>query len=505
VRRVLPFALVMLLAEASLGLPPGPASIGYTALNLALLAAAVGCFFLPWDRLPSWMTVVMPLLVVAVVLTLVLAIGGSSSGVGIVILVPLVWTALYHRRWESVVVVGAVVLTELITSLTPVQITDAALLRRVVFWTLLGGLISFAAHDLREQLHRLLGQREATLRRTVALEAAAEELTSILDPDEVLTVATRLATDLVLPVGTAVHRARYFRVDGSTLTVVAQYDETGRTIVEPLPPDELSHLREVLGAGSVVHRPLDPGAARPREVGFDGSVGGTESVFVPVHLNGEIDGVLSVPMGADAISQELVDYCRAFGNLMELALDNANVHRTMEEQATTDALTGLPNRRAFDQLMANRPGRMQFSILAIDVDDLKIVNDTMGHQVGDAVLAHVARSLSPALRRGDLIARMGGDEFAVFLFEADERAAVEAAERMLAALDSPHAPPQSATVSIGIAAGNPDSDPLKVFAAADAAMYHAKRQGGGQYATAGRYGADGPHKSTVGPSPAVSP
>ena len=97
-KRAFPFAAVAILAEASLALPPGPKSAGYTALSVILLVAVLAAVpLVPWDRLPPWATVLVPVTFVASVLTLILATGSATSGIGIVILVPLVWSVLFIR------------------------------------------------------------------------------------------------------------------------------------------------------------------------------------------------------------------------------------------------------------------------------------------------------------------------------------------------------------------------------------------------------------------------
>ena len=179
--RVAPFAVVAVLAEASLALPTavrsGPAVL---ASVLLLLLTAAG-FLLPWSRLPGWMPVLVPLTYTASVLALDLA-AGSTSGAGIVILIPLVWTALFHRRWESVCVVAAIAATEVIVALTPVAVPDAVIARRVIFWTALGALISVATHGLRDRIQR-------SQERSAQLQTRLRELTVLADRD-------RIAADL---------------------------------------------------------------------------------------------------------------------------------------------------------------------------------------------------------------------------------------------------------------------------------------------------------------------
>jgi diguanylate cyclase (GGDEF)-like protein len=417
------------------------------------------------------------------VLFLNLAAGGSTSGTGIVILIPLVWAALYHRRWESFVVVATIVGAEIATGLTPEHLGDAALLRRLVLWSSLGLLISLATHDLRDRLLHTLGESEDSRCRTESLQQAAEQLTTLLDSDEVVTTATRLAAELVSPPGTPGRRSQYTRLVGSMVHPVAQFDELG-SLVAPFPLDQHPNLAHVMRTGMALNSPLDHAAAGPLVQRLIGQLGVTDAVYVPVCCHGEIDGVLSVSTRGKAVSSELFECCKALGHLTELALQNAHSHDLLEAMAWTDALTGLANRRAFDQCIAQRPGRLAFSVLLVDVDDLKKANDSLGHAMGDALLSHVARVLEGSVRAGDVVARLGGDEFAVMLFDARDAQGVQTATRILSALASSPAPGRSCDVSIGVASGEADTRGEDVLLAADAAMYRAKQQGGRRYAVA---------------------
>jgi len=189
--RVAPFAIVAVLAEASLALPSGHESGGAALASVLLLLAAAAGFLLPWSRLPHWMQVLVPLTYTGSVLALDLA-AGSTSGVGIVILIPLVWTALFHRRWESVCVVAAIVAVEII-SLTPVAAPDAVIARRAVFWASLGTLISVAAHGLRERIRR-------SQQRSEQLQSRLRELTVLADRDR---IAAELRDNVVQRIFTA--------------------------------------------------------------------------------------------------------------------------------------------------------------------------------------------------------------------------------------------------------------------------------------------------------------
>ena len=170
--RAVPFAVVAVLAEISLALPPGVQSPAAVIASIALLLAVPASFALPWDRLPEWAIVLVPLVCTGWVLALILA-AGATSGVGIVILIPLVWTALFHRRWESACIVAAIVAVEVITSLVPTAAADAVIIRRVLLWGLLGALISVAAHILRDRIAR--SQRDAALLQEQLREATVAQ------------------------------------------------------------------------------------------------------------------------------------------------------------------------------------------------------------------------------------------------------------------------------------------------------------------------------------------
>jgi len=149
---VAPFALVVVAAEASLAFPPGTHAWPAVIVSLVLLAVTGLAFALPWNRVPAWASVLVPLFYTGSVLALTLA-AGTVSGVGIVILVPLIWTTLFHRRWESACVVAAIVAAEIVVSLVQ-SAPDAVIVRRVLLWGALGVLLAVATHGLRDRIRR---------------------------------------------------------------------------------------------------------------------------------------------------------------------------------------------------------------------------------------------------------------------------------------------------------------------------------------------------------------
>ena len=160
----------------------------------------------------------------------------------------------------------------------------------------------------------------------------------------------------------------------------------------------------------------------------------------------------------------------------------------LAEMAHRDPLTGLGNRRDFMERggaacqTARRYGR-ELCVLMIDIDHFKAVNDRYGHAAGDDVLRHLAVTLQLVLRGADICARIGGEEFAVLLPEADVQAAREVAERIRRAVEATRVPSEQApeplqvTVSIGVAPFKAQSSLEATLARADRALYRAKRDG----------------------------
>ena len=159
------------------------------------------------------------------------------------------------------------------------------------------------------------------------------------------------------------------------------------------------------------------------------------------------------------------------------------------KRASQDELTGLARRWRFDEALerqialAERDGAPA-ALLLVDVDGLKRVNDTLGHQAGDRVLQHVGAAIRQQTRLADVAARIGGDEFAIILQEADGADAGAAAARIIAAAAQPAGPGSLRTsVSAGSAPIDGSLPASEVMRRADLALYSAKRRGGGAHAS----------------------
>jgi diguanylate cyclase len=167
------------------------------------------------------------------------------------------------------------------------------------------------------------------------------------------------------------------------------------------------------------------------------------------------------------------------------ALSRVYSHRQAEARASTDGLTGLPNRRYFDEFCAllsrRRRAEDSVGVLMVDIDKFKAINDAHGHQVGDEVLRAVAAAIVGAVREDDVPARYGGEEFAVLLRNPTLGVAVEVGERVreaVAALDLSRSGVGSVRVSVGAAVAEDAEEPITTtIEQADRALYDAKRRG----------------------------
>ena len=195
------------------------------------------------------------------------------------------------------------------------------------------------------------------------------------------------------------------------------------------------------------------------------------------------------PEGGRGLDADDATLAASATGLIRMILEHESIQREMARQARTDPLTGLLNRRAFLDEMGRRIDRldreeMPGTLLYIDLDHFKALNDSQGHDLGDEALCLTAALLRSTVRPQDLVARLGGDEFAIWMDSADEFAAAERAEALrvqgpaaLAHLTGDAAP--AVTMSIGIATRWPGlaEDVDILMQRADQAMYDVKRAG----------------------------
>jgi diguanylate cyclase (GGDEF)-like protein/putative nucleotidyltransferase with HDIG domain len=213
--------------------------------------------------------------------------------------------------------------------------------------------------------------------------------------------------------------------------------------------------------------------------------GGRQIVRLPVAARAnEIGLVTLVRADDDAVTSAELHLLKLLVDQVAIAIQNARDYRDRAEQAIRDPLTGLLNRRYLYEAFAKELERhsrsgARGSIVLLDVDDFKLVNDTLGHIAGDGVLCEIGRIAMRMIRGADSFARVGGEEFALLLPETSQLDALMVAERLRRAVASASIlPDRAVTVSAGIASWPDDGVALEELEGkADGALYWAKRNG----------------------------
>ncbi len=324
----------------------------------------------------------------------------------------------------------------------------------------------------RETSYRELAMEQGALRRVAAAVASGQP------PGEVFALVAREVAELLGSEGGGVAR---FQSGGAHLVGAYSGDESLRSEV-----GMRIHLDGEGVTGRVARTGLPARVDDYQRVPGGSTTwrGRRSSVAAPVTVAGRLWGTVGavstrpggLPPGAER-------RLARFAELVALAIGNAQSQAHIEELAMRDHLTGVYNRRAFEERLAEEVGRASrhgqpLSFMVLDVDHFKRINDTLGHPAGDRVLMEIARRLVAATRTGETIARIGGEEFGVVLPETPAAGAARAAERMRALIGGePFADVGRVTVSAGVAELDAFGDAEALYRQADAALYRAKSEG----------------------------
>ncbi len=354
-----------------------------------------------------------------------------------------------------------------------------------------------ATHELEATLADETGARD----RADLLIALISAVNSSLALEEVLNVALTHIGRVMGAVAGAMYLVRPGKAE---LYRESSYNLTQRARGGVRQLDE-----EPLRSAVAAMRPLVVKLDERSAPGLDQGGHPQHALVVPIQRSGQLMGAMELYLNAwRELTEDQVELLNGVASQAAIAIRHAQLFEAQEENALTDELTKLPNRRALAQRFLQetqraRRHRAGITFVMVDLDHFKQVNDTFGHLNGDAVLAELASILSTGLRESDVCARYGGEEFALILPETTEAGARVLAERIRAKVAAATFPGGlKLTISVGVAATEEPALFTQLIDRADQALYVAKQGGRNQVRVADMTGpAPKPHAARAGAEP----
>lgn len=340
-----------------------------------------------------------------------------------------------------------------------------------------------ALQVLLEQLERIWAVQHARAANMAEADRLRFQLAALQQVARTLAVVRRteeterLALDSVGEVFFAWWAALYRREEERYICHAVR-SLRGESVVNALPAELVDRL--VTQGG--------PPVAPPRDAEIRDYIHAEIALIAPLDLGEGMGGLLVLGPRMTQAEYDTHDLAllRALADSTAIALRNADLLDRLRAQATIDPLTGCHNRRGFDEMLAREVSRAQrherpLSLVVLDIDHFKHINDALGHAAGDHALRRLGRTLRHAFRVSDGACRYGGEEFALILPETAKDEGLRLAERLRRVVEELGPDEEIArgfTISLGVAAFPDDAyDPADLFRAADRALYRAKAQG----------------------------
>jgi diguanylate cyclase (GGDEF)-like protein len=471
--RVEHMALSLAPFAAAAGLAAVVAVVGTTvdwaqyALALGLGIAAGLVRLAPWSGALGRAREVLPSLIfLAAVASLRSSAGGANSGVAVMALLPVFWTALYgDRRQLCMVTVGVAVFFFAPLLFVGAPVYPASQYRAGVLFLAMSAIIGFTTQWLVTRVRYQANQAE---QRERALERVASVMRGLSSSSraraEVCEAARSIANATFAVLYEPTGSPGTLRSSAIAGVDVPQFE---------IAPETSSAAGEAFASRrSFLWREGDDWGALNREmwetVGRPGSI-----LFEPVLRGGEPVGVLVVGWsGTIRAGGTRATMIALLAHEVATAIARADLVSQLTDMASTDALTGLPNLRGWETRL-NRAllDREPFVLAMLDFDLFKSFNDTQGHPAGDRLLKETAAAWREELRVGDFLARIGGEEFALLLTKCTPEDALMVIERLRRRV------PYEQTCSAGVIVREPGESPEALMERVDEALYTAKAAG----------------------------
>jgi diguanylate cyclase (GGDEF)-like protein len=352
-----------------------------------------------------------------------------------------------------------------------------------------------AARDSAEEIVQL---RESLGRLRVRL-ARIGEITqefNTLDLDRIAQAATRRMSEFLGARSSSLYLYDYA---GDELALKAATH--GYPLAEKIALKHAKHTVMGLAVASLAPVRVDGFAAWEKahrlriERPFASKYAGETCLSLPLHTASFVVGVLNFADKEGGFDpEEDVPAAEQLGRILAMAVRNCRLFREVQNQAHTDALTGLRNYRAFHETLrtemhrSSRYGR-PLGLVMLDVDSFKELNDRFGHPAGDAALARLGSLIRDALRREDFAARYGGDEIAILLPETPPDGCLSVVRRLMGSVQGARCLHEGRrlplSISVGVAFFKPEMTAAQFVEAADQALYRAKQAGKNRFAVLG--------------------
>ena len=447
-RELAPFGAATLLGFALVPIGNSVDWTGYAMAAALMGAVACAAVFAPWRELPRATRVVPSLLFLVAVALLRDASGGAVAGVGALALVPVFWVALHGSRGQLLVLIAGV--CGFLVSPTlgaggpeyPLSVWRIA----VVF--------AAAAAILGISVQNLLARVRGHARDLEAMADLTRSLSGTTDARKRICTA---ACDL-----SGAHFAVLLEAQGDG--TLASTAGAGPALPLPTftPATDPSPAMAAYSSGAEVF--ISETGEHPHVAAV---------LFEPVHRGDEVVGVLAAGWRQPPSDiRRTTGLIRLLASEAAFAIERADLLGRLTTIALTDVLTGLPNRRAWDeQLERVIRGGQAVCVGILDLDFFKAYNDDHGHQAGDRLLKEAAAAWRAQLRPDDILARYGGEEFVVLLHEQDLQTARGVVDRLRAAT------PRGQSCSAGVARREDGETAVELIGRADEALYQAKQRG----------------------------
>jgi diguanylate cyclase (GGDEF)-like protein len=426
-----------------------------TGLTVLIVAAAR---FAPWDRLPRYAEAVPPLAYFLVIALLRQSHGGTASGYAALAMLPVFWLALYGARSQLAIGIAGLGCTFLAPIFLDAADYSATEWRGALLWICVAPIVGFTVQSLVE---RLRARAEAAAR-------SEDETRRLLAYMASVTAVTRKMA------GSSDSAAVREEICGAARAIA------GGDFALLIEPDADGALAIAAGVGDQSSRKFeDVASAEEVYVSRRSRFLGERALhFEPILRDDIAAGVLVIGWRhpVESLGEAAQSGLRMLAAEAAVAIDHAELLQRLEESARTDDLIGLPNRRAWEHELSRelaRSDRMSSPVCVamLDLDHFKAFNDESGHQAGDGLLRRTAAAWKEQLRSSDLLARYGGDEFALLLPACTLDDAEGLVQRLRLVM------PDTQTVSVGLACWDGVESAEALVGRADAALYEAKRAG----------------------------